>query len=119
MGASKEFTSHLWNTSSGRSMELDHLEMVLRVEPQEGYILNRLAREGKHGHVSSAGENLYKFVIDVYDAMEMIPWIRSFIGRIEKLDCTNPEVLKVFYEDLEALYDMYLDLKDGGAGDAV
>ena len=119
MGASKVFTSHLWNTSSGRSMEPDHLEMVLRVEPQEGYILNRLAREGKHGHVSPAGENLYKFVIDVYDAMEMIPWIRSFIGRIEKLDCTNPEVLKVFYEDLAALYDMYLDLKDGGADHAV
>lgn len=63
------------------------------------------------------GEEQYRFVIDVYDATEMIPWVRTFIGRIEELKCDNPEVERVFYKDLETLYAMYL--KDGGESDAV
>ena len=115
--AAKEFTSHLWNTSSGRSRQLDHLEMTLRIEPQEEHILQRLEREGKQGHVEPAGENQYRFVIDVYDASEMLPWLRTFTGRIVELSCTNLEVEKVFYDDMQSMYDMYL--KDGGEGDAV
>ena len=115
--AAKEFTSHLWNTSSGRSRMLDHLEMTLHIGPQEEYILQRLAREGKQCHVEPAGENRYLFTIDVYDATEMLPWLRTFTGRIEKLRCTNAEVEKLFYDDVKAMYDMYL--KDGGEGDAV
>ncbi len=113
----REFTSHLWNASSGRNRTLDHLEMTLRIEPQEEHILQRLAREGKQGHVEPAGENQYRFVINVYDALEMLPWLRTFTGRIEKLSCTNPEVEKMFYEDMQSMYAMYL--KNGGEGDAV
>ena len=115
--AAKEFTAHLWNTSSGRSRTLDHLEMTLHVEPQEEHILQRLEREGKQGHVEPAGENLYRFIIDVYDATEMLPWLRTFTGRIEELSCTNPEVEKVFFDDMQVMYDMYLE--DGGESDAV
>jgi len=116
-GEAKEFTSHLWNTSSGRNRILDRLEMKLAIGPNEEYIVQRLEREGKQGHVEQTGDGEYKFTIEVYDATEMIPWIRTFIGRIEKLTCTNPEVEKVFYDDMEVLYDMYL--KDGGDGDVV
>ena len=115
--AARAFTSHLWNASGGRSSELDHLEMTLQIEPQDGYILNRLEREGKQGHIESIGENQYRFVIDVFDAAEMIPWIRTFTGRIADLTCTNPDVEKLFRDDLETMYAMYL--KDGGEGDAV
>ena len=115
--AAKEFTSHLWNTSAGHARTLDHLEMTLHVKRQEKHILQRLNREGKQGHVEQIGDEQYRFVIDVYDATEMIPWIRTFIGRIEELKCDNPEVERVFYKDLETLYAMYL--KDGGEGDAV
>ena len=115
--AAKEFASHLWNTSGRGAAGLDHLEMILRIEPREGYILSRLEREGKHGRVEKAGQDLYRFSIDVYDAGEMIPWLRTFIGRIEKLTCTNSYVERLFYEDLQALYEMYM--KDGGWSDAV
>lgn len=109
------YTHYLWNASGGDTV--DHLEMTLRIEEGEDYILQRLLREGKHGHVEPVGENRYKFVIDVYDAKEMLPWLRTFIGRIEELTCSNPDVVKVFYEDLDELHAIYCGT--GGDGDAV
>lgn len=103
----EDFVRHLWNTSSGYDHKLDHLEMVLHIEPREFFILQRLEREGKHGKVEKIGEDRYRFTIDVYDATEMQPWLRTFIGRIESLSCSNKVVEKVFYDDLEAMYAMY------------
>ena len=46
--------------------------------------------------------------------MELLPWIRTFIGRIVSLKSANPEVEKRFYGDLSAMRAMY-----GGDADAV
>ena len=91
--------------------------MFLRIDPQDIHILRRLEREGKHGRVEPLGGDRYRFTIDVFDATEMIPWIRTFIGRIEKLTCDNPIVERRFYGDLETMYEMYGN--GGGDGDAV
>lgn len=37
----------------------------------------------------------------------MLPWIRTFIGRIEKLECSDPAVVTRFYEDLDRVFSMY------------
>ena len=115
--AAADFTSHLWNASGGWDTSIEHLEMILRIDPQDIHILRRLEREGKHGRVEPLGGDRYRFTIDVFDATEMIPWIRTFIGRIEKLTCDNPIVERRFYGDLETMYEMYGN--GGGDGDAV
>ena len=51
---------------------------------------------------------------DVYDASEMLPWIRTFIGRIVNLQCSNQFVVNTFYEDLQRMEAMY-----GGDADAI
>ena len=102
-----DFTSHLWNAATGWGTSTDHLEMTLRIEPKDIHILRRLEREGKHGRVEPLGDDRYRFTIDVFEATEMIPWIRTFIGRIEKLTCDNPAVERRFYGDLETMYEMY------------
>jgi len=53
------------------------------------------------------GGNLYRFTASVCDAVEMLPWIRTFIGRISALRCDNSDVEKTFYEDLKAMENMY------------
>ena len=73
----------------------------------EEFIINRLMREKRCGTVTRANESTVEFEADVYSAQEMMPWIRTFIGRIEKLECSNHAVEKVFYDDLEAMYSMY------------
>ena len=80
----------------------------------EEYILNRLEREKRCGRVSAGERGTYVFTADVYDAMEMLPWIRTFIGRITDLKCSDETVVQRFYEDMETMRAMY-----GGDGDAV
>ena len=86
---------------------VDHIEMTLRVEDGEDFIISRLEREKRCGRVEKLDSNTYRFSADVYDAGEMLPWLRTFIGRIEKLECSNPYVIKTFYEDLDAMQKLY------------
>ncbi len=105
---------NIWGVSSGREMDTEHLEMTVRVGAGEDYILQRLEREKRNGHIEPAGRNKYKFVTDVCDASELLPWIRTFTGRIVSLHCSNKYVEETFLKDTEELLAMY-----GGEEDAV
>ena len=109
----RELSGKLWGVSTA-SLEPEHLEMTIRVGEKEGYIRNRLEREKRCGHVEQTDPHTLTFTADVYDAMEMLPWIRSFIGRIVRLECSNKAVEQRFREDLETMQGLY-----GGADDAV
>ena len=75
----------------------------------------RLAAIGE----DTAGCEYWRFSADVYDAGEMIPWLRTFIGRIESLTCTNKQVERTFSEDLLQLCKMYhVASPDGETPDA-
>ena len=104
-----KFGAHMWGVSSGKrdSRILEHLKMTINIEEGEEFIINRLMCEKRCGTVTRANASTVEFEADVYSAQEMMPWIRTFIGRIEKLECSNHAVEKVFYDDLEAMYSMY------------
>ena len=105
-----DFDRHLWGVSCGEP-GLDHLEMQVHAGPEEGFIAERLKREKRHGTVEQVDEETWQFTADVYDATEMIPWLRTFIGRIVKLECSNEHVTRRFREDLEKMRCLY-----GGEG---
>lgn len=101
---------NLWGVSfqSGSRNHLDKLTMTLHIsEPKERYILDRLKREGRGGTVTKISENIFQYEIEVFDCNEMLPWIRTFIGRILSLECTDKSVEKRFYNDLDTMYQMY------------
>jgi hypothetical protein len=81
--------------------------MAVRVENGEDYLVQRLEREKRSGRIEKVNDYTYKFVADVYDATEMLPWIRTFIGRIVSLDCSNHHLTETFYSDLAAMEQMY------------
>lgn len=100
----------LWGVSfqSGSRNHLDQLIMTLEIrEPAENYILERLKREGRGGTVTKISENTYQYEKEVFDCNEMLPWIRTFIGRILSLRCTDQLVEKRFYQDLQEMYQIY------------
>ena len=107
MGFSEKFQSHLWGTSSGVGFNVDHLEMTLHFDDDEQHIPRRLEREKRNGRVELVDQNTCKYIVDTYDASEMVPWIRTFIGRIEKLECSDETVVKRFYDDLNQVYALY------------
>lgn len=109
-----KFDRHLWGVSTGTAHNLDHLEMTVRIGFGEEFIVQRLEREKRHGTVERIDAHTCKFTADVYDAAEMLPWLRTFIGRITDLQCSNSYVTDIFFADLERMGALY-----GGDGDAV
>lgn len=109
----QSFDPCLWGVSEG-DHTLDHLEMLIHVEPDEFFIVERLQREKRHGKVEQVDTSTWRFSADVYDATELLPWIRTFIGRIDALTCSNAFVVQRFEDDMRALNRMY-----GGEADAV
>lgn len=104
---------YLWGVTSGNVKDIVHIEMTIRVQEDEEFIVRRLEREKRNGQVFKINESQYKYVVDTYDAMELMPWIRTFMGRIEKLECNNPDLENKFYQDMESLYSMYFGGEDG------
>ena len=114
LGYQRKFHENLWGVSTGSEHNVDHIEMTIHFEADEKFILQRLEREKRHGSVEILDDHTRKFVADVYDASEMLPWLRTFIGRIVDLKCSSEYVVKTFYEDLEKMCTMY-----GGEPDAI
>ncbi|MDD3429346.1 MAG: WYL domain-containing protein, partial [Oscillospiraceae bacterium] len=102
-----KFKDNLWGVSSGMEHTVEHIEMTIHIADNEGYILDRLEREKRCGQIDIIDGHTCVFSADVYDAMEMLPWIRTFIGRIEKLECSNTFVTDTFYADLDTMAAMY------------
>lgn len=97
----------LWGVSTGKKRSLEHIEMTVFFNDSEEHIFNRLMREKRCGMVERLDNNRCRFTADVYDAMEMLPWLRSFIGRIELLECSNHNVTDTFYADIREMKRMY------------
>lgn len=109
----ESFKSKPWGVSTNRSFALDHIEMTVFVDENEEYILHRLEREKRYGKIEKVDDKHYKFVADVCSAMEMMPWIRTYICRITNLECSDKEVVDTFKRDIRAMAKMY-----GGDGNA-
>lgn len=94
--------------SFGADHRMDRIKLTLYIrEGREDYILHRLRREGRGGAVTRSGQNIYTYEITVFDGNELIPWIRTFIGRILSFESDNPALQEKFYRDLKAMAAMY------------
>ncbi len=104
----KAMEGHMWGVNvPPEGKETEHVEFDIFVGPEEPFILRRLEREKRCGHVEQLDETHYRFWADVYDAAEMLPWIRSFLCRIVRLEFSNKEVEERFRSDLRQMYCMY------------
>ncbi len=105
---------HIWGVSTqGRSgQRLEHIEFTIRHDADEMFIPNRLRREKRCGTIERLSPDTLRFSADVYDASELIPWIRTFICRITSFSCSDKKLEAQFMADLEAMYEMY-GLKGG------
>lgn len=106
-GYFEKFQSHLWGASGGTGFNVDHLEMTVYYGPNEDFIPKRLEREKRNGTVEILDDHTCRYTTDVYDASELIPWLRTFIGRIIKLECSDTTVVERFWSDLEKMSDLY------------
>lgn len=102
-----DFSSHVWGVAGSSSLPLQHIEMTVYAEENEDFIVQRLLREKRCGEVERVDDRHWRFWADVYSPLEILPWLRTFTGRITDLQCSDPFVTKRFRDDVLEMEKMY------------
>ncbi len=112
--------SHMWgvSTQSRAGNRMEHVDFTVTYSENEKHIPKRLEREKRCGTVEHLDDNTSRFSADVYDATELVPWIRTFICRIKEIHFSNEILQKQFRDDMEAMYRLY-GIEEGGESNAV
>ena len=100
---------HIWGVSTeGHSGErMEHVDFTVHYGDDEQFIHTRLEREKRCGTVDRIDGNTSRFSADVYDCGELVPWIRTFICRIEEIHFSDKELEDQFKKDIEEMYLLY------------
>lgn len=109
---------YMWGVNGSLDVEqLEHVEFEIKINDDEQFIVNRLMREKRCGRIEKIDENHYRYIANVFDTTEMIPWIRTFISRITKMNFSNRTAENRFKNDIKEMYRMYGI--DGGNDDDI
>jgi hypothetical protein len=116
----EQMGKNLWGISfCGKpGQQLTHVDFTVEFAQDQQYIYERLLRERRCGQVERLSETEARFTAEVYDAGEMLPWIRTFICRIKSIHISNPEIEERFLGDLKEMYKLY-GLEDTKAADPI
>lgn len=106
--AFRKVEGHMWGVNCQWNIKrIEHVEFEIKIEDDEQFIVQRLEREKRCGRVEKIDENHYRYIADVFDTTEMLPWIRTFISRITKMNFSNRTAENKFKADVLEMYRMY------------
>ncbi|MBE5787251.1 MAG: WYL domain-containing protein [Clostridiales bacterium] len=108
MNQFRKIEPHAWGVNfrwTARRME--HVEFDITVEADEGFIIKRLEREKRCGTIEQVDECTWRYTAEVFDTLEMLPWIRTFISRVTRMHFSNRTAENQFKNDLQQMYRMY------------
>ena len=110
---------YIWgvSTHSMSGMRMEHVEFTVSYTDEETFIQNRLLREKRFGTVEELDKNHSRFSADVYDSSELVPWIRTFIGRLTDVKFSNRILDEKFRSDIGKMYELY-GIGEGDPADA-
>ena len=113
----EELRKHIWGVALKQNKKHNdastaHVTFRIHFEKEENFIYQRLLREKRCGTVTLLDENNAQFDADVFDPLEIIPWVRSFICRITYFDCSEAGVARSFYADIRKMNKLYLEDAD-------
>lgn len=87
------------------------LVITIKIGANEEFIVNRIVREKRCGTLEKLSDSLYRLTIDAFDPVEPMHWIKTFIGRIVKIEGGNAAASELFRSDIERMNAMYNDNK--------
>lgn len=99
----QERIAHTWNVNFFKGTKPQKVEMLIYIGNGEEFIVKRLEREGHGGNVIKVDENRILYTISLYDPTEIIPWVKSFIGRIIEFRCEDRTIEEKLYLDMHQL----------------
>ena len=120
----EELRKHVWGVALKQNRRHStastvHVTFCVHFEDDEKFIYQRLLREKRCGTVTLIDENNARFDADVFDPVEVIPWIRTFICRITFFDSTDKTLARRFYNDIQQMMELYADTEDETNSDSV
>lgn len=103
---------YLWgksiNSDKGKT---EHVDFTIQYTDSEIYILKRLQREAFSGNIENySTDNKAKFSFELYDSKELIPWIRSYYGRITSFNFENKNLQEQLTDEIKKMYAIYNQL---------
>jgi len=101
-----DYQAHIWSIQYIPN-HIEHVEFIIYIQKHEQFIYQRLLREKRIGTINQIDQYHYQFQADVYDTNELVPWIRTFIGRICEINFTNRIIENRLKYDIENMYKMY------------
>lgn len=97
-----------WGVSFNGTKRIEEIFVKFFIdEKQERFVLNRLYRESRGGEILRIKENVFLYSAAFFDTNEMLPWLKTFTGRILDIQGTNTFAIKKIYCDLQKMYEMY------------
>lgn len=99
-----------WGVSFGERREegqTQPIRLTILVGENEKFIIDRLEREKRAGKLKQLSDGLWELTLDVFDATEPLPWIKSFIGRIVSIEGGSRNMRETFLNDVSRMDKMY------------
>ena len=98
---------HMWNVVPGDPEDLKELKVTLRFPEDAGYLERKLNREKRIGKVEPLGSGRFLFSLRTYDLTAVRPFLRNYIGYIERIETDDRDFLDDWQKNLQAFQEMY------------
>lgn len=106
---------YVWGVSFGTPRKQGPETVVMEIEfdeMDESFILTRLQREGRGGTLKRVKPGVYEYSRLCLDGAELLPWAKSFTGRVRSFHCSNPVVEKKFWDDMHRMQSYYFTARE-------
>ena len=71
------------------------------------HMVRRLYREKRIGEIDDLGDGRYLFSVETFDLRAVKPFLRSFIGSIEKIETEDVDFLDEWNREIGLYKEMY------------
>ena len=87
----------------------EYIKVLIHIDDNETFIVDRIYREINEENIIKIDENTYQFTLYYSNLFDSIPYVRSYFGRILKLESDNKQVLTKLERDLFSTISLYED----------
>lgn len=87
----------------------EYIKVLIHIDDNEMFIVDRIYREINEENITKIDENTYQFTLYYSNLFDSIPYVRSYFGRILKLESDNKQVLTKLQRDLFSTISLYED----------
>lgn len=89
--------------------EINKIVVTINVEDSEQFIIERIYREIDKDNIETIDDNTYNLIFKTNNLYDLIPYIRTYFGRIIDIECSDKLIEKKLRSDLLDTLNMYND----------